>query len=65
MRPIVNRLARNLRRRDNIIRRLSQLEHDFEASNSVEAELRINEEIARQNLYLARAERRLVGTTRV
>ena len=57
----VKKLARNLRRRDNIERRLAVLERDFEAANSMEAELRINDEIRRQRLYLLRVDARLGG----
>lgn len=58
------KLARLLRRRDNIERRIGQLERDFEAAGSMEAELRINDEIRRQRIYLLRIDDRLAGTTR-
>jgi hypothetical protein len=57
----VKKLARNLRRRDNIERRLAALEQDFEAANDMEAELRINDEIRRQRLYLLRVDAKLGG----
>ena len=55
----IKKLARYMRRLDNIQRRLGQLERDFEAADSMDAELRINAEIAQQHEYLARVERRL------
>ena len=60
----IKKLARNLRRQHNIERRLAQLERDFDAANSIEAELRINDEIRQQRLYLLRVDNRLAGTTR-
>lgn len=58
------KLERLLRRQSNIERRLRQLERDFEAANDMEAELRINDEMRRQRLYLLRIDNRLAGTTR-
>lgn len=55
----LKKLQRHLRRRANIERRLDQLDKDFEAANSMEAELRINDEIRLQHVYLARVEKRL------
>lgn len=60
----IRRLARLLRRQRNIERRIGQLERDFEAANSMEAELRINDEIRRQRLYLLRVDNRLAESTR-
>lgn len=60
----IKKLARFLRRQRNIERRIAQLELDFEKANSMEAELRINDEIRRQRLYLLRVDNRLAGTTR-
>ncbi len=55
----IKKVARHMRRLDNIQRRVARLERDFEAADSAEAELRINAEIARQHEYLARVERRI------
>ena len=60
----IKKLARLLRRQRNIERRLAQLERDFEAANDMEAELRINDEIRRQRMYLLRVDNRLAGSTR-
>jgi hypothetical protein len=59
----IKKLARHLRRQRNIERRLVQLERDFEAADSMEAELRINDEIRRQRLYLLRTDNRLERVT--
>lgn len=58
----IKRKARYMRRLTNIQRRLGQLERDFEDADSMDAELRINEEIAQQHALLARVERRLRGS---
>lgn len=55
----IKRHARLARRADNILRRVRALEADFEAADSTEAELRINEQIARQHEYLRRTEARV------
>lgn len=57
----INKRHRTERRLANIERRLDQLDRDFEAANSVEAELRINDAIARQLVYRQRVMRRLEG----
>jgi hypothetical protein len=53
----IKKLARHLRRQRNIERRLAQLERDFEAADSMEAELRI------KRLYLLRTDNRLERVT--
>lgn len=55
----VRKLGKLLRRKENIERRVAQLERDFEAADSMEAELRIQAEVYQQNIYYARVLRRL------
>jgi uncharacterized membrane-anchored protein len=55
----VRKLGRLLRRKENIERRVAQLERDFDRADDLEAELRISAEVGRQNRYLARVLRRL------
>lgn len=55
----IKKKARYERRLRNITRRMEQLEEDFTAADSIEAELRVNEQINRQRGYYLRTLRRL------